>query len=207
MRSFAAPSMTQGRRGRRGALAISEEDDEGRALIDALADADVDGFHRAIAARAHLVLHLHRFDDDKHLALADLVIGLHEDLQDDAGHGRLEHPLASVVDIEGGGRALAAAPSRLRADGDGAAIDDDVKPGRAFLGEDIVGSAVDDQRVARRLGNLLQADGDGAIAERDAVAACGVGLDFDLVVVGAELQTILRRQRLPCCDDRPLLSS
>ena len=132
------------------------------------------------------VLHLHRFDGHEDLALFDLVIGAHVDLAHDAGHRRLQHPLARRIDVERVRAATAAPPPRLRADRHVVAADEHVKVGRRFLRKDVVRLPVDDQRVARGFVDLHETHGRGAIADRDAEVTVAIRLDLYLLRVFSE---------------------
>src|SRR6185312_1522100 len=103
--SFCRPSRgpTSTRRTRAGsadaAIALARrrvEIDEIGAFGDALADAAVDGAHRAVVRRDDRVLHLHRLEHDERRGLRDRVARLCHHRDDRAGHRRAQVSVAVV---------------------------------------------------------------------------------------------------------------
>ena len=62
--------------------------DKHLALVDCIADLDVDRLNDTGDAAGQAVLHLHGLDDAALLALANLIADLDADILDDARHGR-----------------------------------------------------------------------------------------------------------------------
>src|SRR6185436_18115883 len=68
--------------------ATSLNNEEQRARLDRVPFAGVNLGDHSVAAGAHLVLHLHRFDDDERLTGVDDIAGLDEDANHLARHRR-----------------------------------------------------------------------------------------------------------------------
>src|SRR5699024_2040558 len=122
--------------------------DQGVARVDDVALVHVDGGHGAVLGGDDLVLHLHGLQDHQGVAGLDGSAGLDLDVQDVAGHGRLDRHGAGGAGGglgrsrgSGGGRGLRLGRgSRGRGGGSGGHRGG---AGRGLLHADAVGDAID----------------------------------------------------------------
>ena len=106
-------------------------------------------------ARAQLVQHLHRFDDDQHVVLLNGVARLNANVDDHARKGRRKDPLAL---FEGRGALIpAAAASAHGLDLVVCSANLQVEAARLFFDQHLQDSTVQDQHVARRFAQTLDA--------------------------------------------------